>query len=85
MPNDIPDIDISRPGDSDPSEELDVPQLDEPAGSDPDLGEYGDSHTHSGDDWHPPREDRDIVATIQLPQLQIAQQYIELLRSAMLD
>ena len=85
MPNDIPDIDISRPGDSDPSEELDVPLLDEPAGSDPDLGEYGDSHTHSGDDWHPPREDRDIVATIQLPQLQIAQQYIELLRSATLD
>ena len=85
MPDDIPDIDISQPGNSGPSEELDVPQPDEPAGSDPDLGEYEDSHMHSGDDWHPPPEDRDLVATIQLPQLQIAQQYIELLHSATLD
>ena len=85
LPEDIPDIDISRHGDPDLSEELDVPHLDESADSDPDLGTHVDSHATSGDDLGTSSERRDVVAMIELPQLQIAQQYINLLHAAALD
>ena len=87
LSEDIPDIDISQPGNSDLYEDIVVPPLDEPTGSDPepDLGTHVDSQATTGDDWLTPPEQGDVVATIGLPQLQIAQQYIELLRSATLE
>ena len=87
LSKDIPDIDISQPGNSDLYEDTVVPPLDEPTGSDPELelGTHVDSQATTGDDWLTPPEQGDVVATIGLPQLQIAQQYIELLRSATLE
>src|ERR1700761_1512222 len=77
-------IDISQPDNSDVPLELDIPRIDESASSDPDLSSHLDSRGTSGDDW-PPSELGDITALIELPQLQIAQLYIDLLRSASLD
>ena len=81
---DIPGIDITRPEVPESPLELDIPCFDEPTASDCDLGAHLDSQATSGNDWPSP-EPRDAVATIELPQLQIAQQYIDLLRSASLD
>ena len=82
---DLSDTDITQSGDSDLYKELNISHLDEPAGSDPDLSAHVDSQANSGNDWLTPPEHSDIVAMIQLPQLQITQQYIELLCSASLD
>ena len=81
---DIPGLDISQPDNSDLPLELDIPQFAESAASDPDLSAHLDSQVTSGDDW-PPSELRDVVATIELPQLQIAQRYIDLLHCASLE
>ena len=81
---DIPGIDISQPDSNDLPIELDTPRLDESAACDPDLDVPLDSQATSGDDC-PASELRDVAATIELPQLQIAQLYIDHLRSASLD
>ena len=81
---DISGVDISQPDNSDVPLELDIPRLDKSTSSDPDLGSHLDSHAILGDDW-PPSELGDVTASIELPQLQIAQLYIDLLRSASLD
>ena len=67
----ISGVDISQPDNSDVPLELDIPRLNESTSSDPDLGSHLDSHATSGDDW-PPSELRDVTASIELPQLQIA-------------
>ena len=67
------------------SPELDTPQHDDSVDSDPDLGPYVDSDATPEDELDTPPERTDVVATIEIPQLQTAQQYIDLLRVATLD
>ena len=81
---DISGIDISGPDHSDLPLELNIPWFDESAASDSDLSTHLDFQVTSGDN-RPPSELRDVVTTIELLQLQIAQQYIDLLCCAFLE
>ena len=83
VPADIPELDIPQPNNSGALAnipELDIPQLNN-SGSVPGL----DAHINYPDNQDTPSELLDIVATIELPQLQMAQQYIDLLCTADLE
>jgi hypothetical protein len=71
--------------------ELDIPRLDNSAHGSADSGPGLDMHadgptgTETADDQDLPPGSRDAAFTIELPQLQTAQQYLDLLRSASLE
>ena len=83
VPANILELDIPQPDNS--GVPVDIPELDIPqpdnSGSVPGL----DVHISYPDNQDTPSEPLDIVATIELPQLQMAQQYIDLLRAADLE
>ena len=92
---DIPPLGAANPSD-DPGEDLDIPELDNTANGPSDSGTGIDTRVDSqtaggsaaaGNDQEdiPPELQNHVAFTIDLPQLQTAQQYIDLLRSASLD
>jgi hypothetical protein len=90
-----PEVDVPRI--SDPPEdnlELDIPQLDNSMYGSADSGPGLDTHadgqtatesTATGNDQDIPPVPQDVAFTIELPQLQTTQQYLDLLQSASLD
>ena len=82
---DIPDVDISQPDNSPLYLKLNIPHHDNSANSDPNLSPYVDSDATPEDELDTPPKRTDVVTTIEIPQLQTAQQYIDLLHAAALD